>query len=143
VFISYARADQLFAKHLAEALQLKEVDIRADWQLVKGENYQDQLDDLILGADVVVFIISPDSLGSAPCRSELERAAGQHKRILPVVHRDPGSRKTELPEALSLPQWRTRGAASTFGFSQISPECRGARLQVASQSQQAPIVGFG
>lgn len=105
VFISYARADQGFARHLAEALQLKGVEVRADWQLVRGENYQNQLEDLMLGADVVVFIISSDSLGSAPCRSELDRAAQQNKRILPVVYRDPGSLKKELPPSLSLPQW--------------------------------------
>jgi|SRR5579872_289395 len=105
VFISYARGDQEFAKHLAQALQLKAVGVCADWQLVKGENYQDQLDDLMLGADAVIFIVSPDSLGSPPCRSELDRAAGQHKRILPVVHRDLDSQKNDLPTSLSLPQW--------------------------------------
>ncbi len=105
VFLSYAREDKNFVLRLAEALQLKGVDARGDWQLVRGENYEDQLHDLQLGADAIIFTLSPDSVRSGPCRAELENAAEQKKRILPVVCRDVGSLESELPKALSLPQW--------------------------------------
>jgi len=105
VFISYAREDKDFVLRLNEALQLKGVDVRGDWQLVRGESYQEQLRDLQLNADTVIFILSPDSVRSVPCRAELDRAADQKKRILPVVCRDVGQLENELPPALSLPQW--------------------------------------
>src|SRR5713101_2999304 len=90
VFLSYAREDKDFVLRLSEALQLKGVEVRGDWQLVRGESYEVQLKDLQLSADTVVFVLSPDSIRSAPCRAELERAAEQKKRILPVVCRDVG-----------------------------------------------------
>ncbi|MBZ5655427.1 MAG: TIR domain-containing protein [Acidobacteriia bacterium] len=104
-FISYAREDKDFVLRLAEALQLKGIEIRGDWQLVRGENYQDQLRDLQLSTDSVIFVISADSVGSGPCRAELDRAAEQKKRILPVVCRDLGPQESDLPEAIRLPQW--------------------------------------
>ena len=105
VFISYAREDRDFALRLSEALQLKEMRVCGDWQLVRGENYDLQLHEMQLGADAVIFVVSPDSVTSAPCRAELERASDQKKRVLPVVFRDLGSLENEMPPALALPQW--------------------------------------
>jgi WD40 repeat protein len=105
VFLSYAREDEGFVLHLTEALRLKNIEVRGDWQLVRGESYEAQLQDLQLGADAFLFVLSPDSLRSTPCRAELERADEQRKRILPVVCRDAGSLESELPKTLSLPQW--------------------------------------
>lgn len=104
VFISYAREDAAFVRRLEEALQLKGIQVSGDWLLVRGENYQNQLRDLQLGADAVVFVLSPDSIASSPCHSELEAAVQQNKRILPVVYTDPGSAEN-LPPSLALPQW--------------------------------------
>jgi WD40 repeat protein len=105
VFLSYAREDQGFVLRLTEALRLKDIEVRGDWQLVRGESYEAQLQDLQLSADTLLFVLSSDSLHSAPCRAELERADEQGKRILPVVCRDAGPLESELPKALSLPQW--------------------------------------
>lgn len=104
-FISYAREDKDFVLRLAEALQLKGLEVCGDWQLVRGENYQVQLHDLQLNADAIVFVTSPDSVRSGPCRAELDRAAEQKKRILPVVCRDLGRQEDDLPEPIRLPQW--------------------------------------
>jgi WD40 repeat protein len=114
VFISYAREDWTFVEHFVEALQLKGLQVCGDWQLVRGENYQDQLDQLLLGSDAVVFVLSPDSVRSAPCRAELERAVEQNRVIFPVVHRDLGQEEKELPPALALPQWTFLRSADDF-----------------------------
>jgi len=76
VFISYAREDKSFVQRLAEALQLKGVFVGGDWQLVRGENYQDQLHDLFLNSDVTLFVISPDSIRSPACRAEWPATPG-------------------------------------------------------------------
>jgi hypothetical protein len=74
-FISYAREDQEFVSHLSEALQLRGIKVCGDWQLVRGEDYQQQLSDLQLSSDVAIFVMSPNSVLSAPCRSELGSGA--------------------------------------------------------------------
>ena len=61
-----------------------------------------------------MFVVSPDSIASAPCRSELAFAAEQRKRILPVVYRDPGSPENDLPPSLALPQWTFLRASDDF-----------------------------
>ncbi len=105
MFFSYAREDREFVIRLDQALQLNAVETRGDWQLVDGESYTEQLDDMQLGADIVVFALSPEALRSAPCRVELDRAVQQRKRILPVVCRDVGSIEDEIPDAVRNPQW--------------------------------------
>jgi WD40 repeat protein len=104
-FISYAREDQDFVFRLSEALQIKNVRVRGDWQLIRGENYDSQLHEMQLGADVVVFVVSQESVRSAPCKAELDRASEHKKRLIPVVHRDPGPVQSEMHPALALPQW--------------------------------------
>jgi WD40 repeat protein len=113
-FISYAREDKAFVLRLAEALQLKEVRVSGDWQLVRGEDYNQQLEQLQLGADAVIFILSPDSVRSLPCRTELDRAVEQAKRILPVVYRDVGDEAGAVAPALALPQWTFLRADDDF-----------------------------
>jgi len=105
VLLSYAREDRDFVLRVAEALRLNGLKALGDWQLLRGESYERQLEDLQLGADVLVFVLSPDSVRSAPCRAEVERAAEQKKRILPVVFRDVSGLRSELPQTLSSPQW--------------------------------------
>jgi hypothetical protein len=105
VFLSYAREDRDFVLRVAEALRLNGVEVRGDWELLRGESYERQLEDLQIGADGLVFVLSPDSVRSAPCRAEVDRADEQRKRILPVVFRDLGGLERELPKALSSPQW--------------------------------------
>src|SRR5713101_6673054 len=62
VFVSYARKDREFVLRLAEALELKGAQVCGDWQLVRGEDYDTQLQDLQLDADAMIFVLSPDSV---------------------------------------------------------------------------------
>ena len=66
VFISYAREDAVFVRRLDEALRLKGVDIRADWQLARGEKYDEELRRFIRDTDATIFVITPDSIGRVP-----------------------------------------------------------------------------
>jgi WD40 repeat protein len=105
VFLSYAREDENYTLRMADALRLKGVEVRGDWQLVRGEAYERQLQDLQLGADALVFILSPDSVQSSACFAELKYATTQRNRILPVLIRDIGALESRLPKELSSPQW--------------------------------------
>jgi WD40 repeat protein len=57
----------------------------------------------LLAADGVLFVISPDSVKSEVCGRELDEAVAQHKRVVPVVYRDP--RSATVPEAAAALNW--------------------------------------
>src|SRR5690606_24924210 len=51
-------------------------------------------------ADAFLFVISPDSVASEVCAAELDHAIRQHKRLIPVLHREvaDGAVREELAE---------------------------------------------
>lgn len=104
-FITYAREDRDFVLRLAEALELKGIRSAGDWQLVQGGNFDQQLAELQLDADALIFVLSPESVRSSPCATELDRAIAQRQRILPVLRRDLGADEQALPSALASLQW--------------------------------------
>ena len=97
VFLSYSRADSGFTDRLAEALA--ESGYTPDYDrsvydpnnIDSGISAQDQwwrrLQQMIAKADVVVFIVSPDSAGSKVCDEEIAYAQGLGKRIIPILRR--------------------------------------------------------
>ncbi|HEX8337986.1 MAG TPA: TIR domain-containing protein [Pyrinomonadaceae bacterium] len=105
-FISYAREDHVFARRLEQSLRQRGVEVRGDWQLVKGADYEKQLHDFILTSDAVIFLLTPESAASGPCLHEVNVAAGMGKRLLPVVRRKCSDEEEKaLPRELRLPQW--------------------------------------
>jgi WD40 repeat protein len=88
LFLSYSRKDITFAQQLLDALILRGYDARLDLNDISpGEKWQPRLEALIIAADVIVFLASPDSLQSAVCRWELGRATDLSKRLIPIVAR--------------------------------------------------------
>jgi hypothetical protein len=78
--------------------------VQGDWLLERGDNYPEQLRLLILACDVFVFILSPDSVTSAPCTGEVDIAAEHGKRIIPVSCRDHGD-DARVHAAVREVQW--------------------------------------
>lgn len=88
VFISYSRKDRAIAERLRTRLIDDGVDAFLDaHDIVKGEPWQERLQNLIFTANVVVFLISPDSVASEICDWEINEAERIARRILPVVCR--------------------------------------------------------
>ncbi|NRF71228.1 TIR domain-containing protein [Aquincola sp. S2] len=104
VFVSYAREDEQIARRLEAALRERQVEATGDWNLVRGDDYRAQLQLLIATSDVFVFLLSPDSVRSEPCREEVALAATLGKRIVPVSIRDHGDDEL-VPAPLRSPQW--------------------------------------
>lgn len=100
IFVSYARADLVFAEALAEGLSEPEFTAFLDrTAILPGEDWRDRIKGLILASDVVLFILSPASVESPVCAWEIELARELGKRIIPVVWRAvPDDR---VPSALS------------------------------------------
>src|SRR5262245_31698359 len=100
VFISYSRKDGPFAEQLVAALSERHFAPYLDTKdIAPGEPWQDRLGKLILAADAVVFLLSPDAVASPICRWEVEEAGRRQKRILPVVCR--ATEVAAIPPALA------------------------------------------
>ncbi|HUS96577.1 MAG TPA: TIR domain-containing protein, partial [Hyphomicrobiaceae bacterium] len=88
VFISYSRQDLGFADQLVSFLEWQEFQAVIDRKGIHGaEKWEARLGQLILEADIVVFVLSPNSAASDVCRWEVEEADRRRKRIIPVLCR--------------------------------------------------------
>ena len=94
IFISYARSDSsALAEELVAGLELVGFRPFLDrHDIAAAEDWEARLGALILGADTVVFILSPAAVRSERCAWEVERAAELGKRLIPV-------QGTPVPEA--------------------------------------------
>src|SRR2546429_6379914 len=73
VFISYSRKDMAFADRLDVALKTRGFEPlidRAD--IYVFEDWWQRIQSLIVQADTVVFVLSPDSIASHICKREVE-----------------------------------------------------------------------
>jgi WD40 repeat protein len=96
VFISYARADTLLVDGLVAELIARGLDAHYDQAgdplfietgIAPGDSWRARLHELIVASDVIVFVLSPDSIASEICNWELEEACQLHKRIIPILGR--------------------------------------------------------
>ena len=97
VFISYSRRDQKFVERLAASLD--ERGFVPDWDQTTtdpdnvsvGISAEDEwwarLQQLIAAADVMVFVVSPDSASSKVCDEEIAYARAVGKRVIPILCR--------------------------------------------------------
>jgi hypothetical protein len=100
IFVSYSRADAAFADELAAGLELANFEVTIDrHSIIEGEDWRSRLGALIGDADTIVFLLSPDSAGSAVCQWEVDAAVKLSKRIIPVLVRRLG--EISAPPALA------------------------------------------
>ncbi len=87
VFISYSRRDSLdFADQLGAALETCGFNTLIDRHNTPGGvAWEEHLRSLIVEADTVVFVLSPESAISEVCEWEVEEANKVSKRILPII----------------------------------------------------------
>src|SRR5258705_7838208 len=88
VFISYSRKDIAFADRIVAALQARAFEPQIDrTEIYAFEDWWKRVEALIIGADTIVFVLSPDALASDVCRREVTFAASLNKRFAPIVCR--------------------------------------------------------
>lgn len=88
IFVSYSRKDAAFVDRLVAELIARGYDAFLDREDISGgEAWKERLEQLILQADAVVFVISPDSIASPVCNWETERTVELGKRLIPVCLR--------------------------------------------------------
>jgi hypothetical protein len=86
VFISYSRKDMTFADRLEAGLRARGFEPLIDREEIYAfEEWWKRIEALIARADTVVFVLSPDSVGSEVARKEVSFAASLNKRFAPIL----------------------------------------------------------
>jgi hypothetical protein len=107
VFLSYAREDLPFARRLHDALSAAGRDPGWDQDhavVPFSSPYESEIATAIAASEKFVFVISPDSLDSAPCAAEIAVAAGANKQIIPLLRR-PARPDQQMPAAIAERNW--------------------------------------
>ena len=84
IFLSYARRDASAVRNLLGDLERAKQEAWYDRDLEGGERWWDAILEQIRGCDLFVFVLSPDSIRSRACRTELAYAVALQRPILPV-----------------------------------------------------------
>lgn len=97
VFISYSRKDLAFAEKLLAALEARGFEAYLDKiDILPGEPWKERIGALILTADAVAYVISPDSMASSVCEWEVDETERLQKKLLPVLFRPIANDKVPL-----------------------------------------------
>lgn len=104
VFVSHAREDLPFVRRLTEALQARGREVWDDLEdIIPSAEWEKEVRTGITEADAIVAIIIPDSVASVRCRTELDYAMEQSKRLVPVLVRPIPD--DSIPPELVKPHW--------------------------------------
>lgn len=85
VFVSYARADKDLVKPFHTMLLKEGISTWIDLQDIQAGHYEKKIEEGIIGADSLLFLLSPNSVQSEWCLRELQIAITQNKRIVPIL----------------------------------------------------------
>ena len=101
LFISYSRAQTPFVDRLADRLEDTGYSLWLDYQsLVPARPWLQQIESWIDSADVVLLIVSRESITSKNVEPEWKRAVGLNKRIILVIFE-----AVPLPLELHVCEW--------------------------------------
>jgi hypothetical protein len=104
VFLSYAREDLPFVRRLTAAFQSRGRKVWVDLEdIIPSARWMEEIRTGITEADAVVFVITPDSVTSKVCRTELDYATEQSKRLVPILARQ--TPHDDVPLALAELNW--------------------------------------
>ncbi|HNF36067.1 MAG TPA: TIR domain-containing protein [Anaerolineales bacterium] len=102
LIVSYSRKDSVVARKLIDTFKKNEFDVWVDWEdIPPAVGWLEQILRGIEESDAFIFLISPDSVNSEVCKVEIEHAAKNNKRIIPIVLREVDP-KTVIPTIRDL-----------------------------------------
>ncbi|MEO0365500.1 MAG: toll/interleukin-1 receptor domain-containing protein [Pseudomonadota bacterium] len=103
IFVSYSRKDETFVSQLTPAIAARGWERWVDVDAIRpSEKWMPSIEAAIDRAEAVLVVVSPNSLASRICGKEVEHAAKQQKRLIPVVYEDVS---IGVPEALQELNW--------------------------------------
>lgn len=101
LFISYSHVDRDFVIRLTSLLTDMSYSVWLDEKLRGGQVWWSEILKQISGCDIFLYLLSPESITSNYCQSELKEALRLRKQVLPIRIRD----KTSIPQSLSHIQY--------------------------------------
>lgn len=108
VFISYSRRDKEFVQRLSERLKESSRDFWVDWEDIPPTvDWMKEIERGIETADAFAYVISPDSVRSEICTTELIHALENKKRLFPLLYREIEDQddREKLHPAISSHNW--------------------------------------
>jgi hypothetical protein len=127
VFMAYSHKDETLRDELEKHLALlkREGSIRAwcDREIGPGEKWQEQIDERLNSADIILLLVSADFLASDYCfniemRTALNRADTGEARVIPIILKECdwssapfGGFQVLPPEAKAVTSWPNRDEA--------------------------------
>jgi len=88
IFISYSRKDEAFARKLAEALTQIEADVWLDVEDISaGMKWSSAIQEALDNAQVMLVIVSPDSMASPNVEDEWQYALDHGTPVIPLLWR--------------------------------------------------------
>lgn len=88
IFVSYSRKDGAFVDRLESALKARGFAPKIDRSDIYAfGDWRRRIEELIVKADTIVFVLSPDAVASEVCQWEVGIAAELKKRFAPIVCR--------------------------------------------------------
>ncbi|MDP9257852.1 MAG: TIR domain-containing protein [Actinomycetota bacterium] len=104
VFVSYSRRDGEFVSGLVEGLERSGKSVWIDTEGIgDGEVFPAAIRSAIEQSDAFVFVITPASVESRYCESEVEYALDLNKRVIPLLREM--VEDDRLPEAIRIRNW--------------------------------------
>lgn len=104
LFVSYSRKDKDFVRQLVKAFTDQQLDVWVDFEDIPfATDWWEEICAGIESSNSVVFVVSPDSLASEYCGLEVNHALKNHKRLIPILYRQPG--EATVPPHISHIQW--------------------------------------
>lgn len=86
IFVSYSRKNRDFCRQLTNELQKRDFDFWVDWEGIPPTvDWMKEIEKGIEEADTFLAIVTPDWISSRVCIDELNIAAKNGKRLIPVV----------------------------------------------------------
>ena len=129
VFVCYSHDDSEMVYQELTWLRDHGVNIWYDEGITPGEEFPERLGNAILGASLVLFYVSPRSVGSRHCRNEVFFALDRDTPVL-AIHLE----RTELPPGLAL----STGTAQAIMRYELRPAdyCRKLLAGIAQHSEE-------
>lgn len=85
-FISYSRGDSTLVNRIVNGLKENQSSINMDVdEILPAEEWRQRIDELIYSSDIVLAILSKNSISSEECNKEIQIAEKYRKQIVPVV----------------------------------------------------------
>ena len=93
LFLCHSHSDKPFVRRLAKDLSELSVDVWLDdWELAPGDSLHDRVGNALSTVAYVGVVLSPDSVKSNWCRSEVQQGLAREKRtgskvVIPLLHK--------------------------------------------------------